>query len=615
VLASTTIVLALTILYFSLNVRKNTIAEAKKLADSETEKYAGEIKLVFDKALESTSSLADVFIESKNLESSVRDSMNKEILFNVLKKERDYLSLWLVYEIKTFNANYDKKHGRIRNVAYNLDKLTFLQSIADTTDIDPVESLYYYTKRVKKQTVSEPYYDTHTEALKDILMVSPLTPLIIDNEFRGVIGIDFSLDKIQQMVQGINPFEDSKAYLVAPNGRFVSHTDSSFFNKSLLEENKEHEDEFLSAWDKINNNSSAHFEITRKKTGKKAYISFSPIPLGKDGKVWAMVTETPLNVLTEKSDSLFTITLLGGFVGLVILSIILYFALSLTTNKLMSVLDFSKKISSGDLSSQINIDGKDEIGQLASSMNTMSAKLKEIVTSITKSSDSINNTSSEITNYSGELSDGSSDQASSAEEVMASVEEMSANIHSNTENAKSTEEISMDALEGIKNGSMSANKTIKSIDEIAQKIGIIGEISRQTNILALNAAIEAARAGQFGKGFTVVANEVKKLAERAQDAALEINEISEKGVEISKAAEKALANLVPDVEKTANLVREITSASAEQSNGTDQIQNSIQLLNNVAQKNALLSDELNAKAKHLSNEAHELRNNINFFKI
>ncbi|NJO87975.1 MAG: hypothetical protein HC831_02675 [Chloroflexia bacterium] len=163
---------------------------------------------------------------------------------------------------------------------------------------------------------------------------------------------------------------------------------------------------------------------------------------------------------------------------------------------------------------------------------------------------------------------------------------------------------------------MEANQQTKpfnQIDEIAEKISIIGEISRQTNILALNAAIEAARAGQFGKGFTVVANEVKKLAERAQEAAAEINAISEKGVEISKTAEKELANLVPDVEKTAMLVREITSASAEQSSGTDQIQNSIQLLNNIAQKNALLADELNTKAKQLNDEANKLKKKYKLF--
>ncbi|MDF1548540.1 MAG: methyl-accepting chemotaxis protein, partial [Bacteroidales bacterium] len=387
------------------------------------------------------------------------------------------------------------------------------------------------------------------------------------------------------------------------------------FNKDLYKVNAGYEAEFKEAMQNISQNKPKSLQIFRKEINQEVYVSFFPIVLGRDGKVWAIVTETPLNILTEASDKIFKITIIAGIIGVIALSVLLYFVLNAITKKLLDVLEFSQKISTGDLRTQINIHSNDEVGRLAESMNSMAIKLKTIVTSISNSSDHINSTSLNITNYSGELSDGANDQASSAEEVMASVEEMGANIHNNTENAKATEKISTAALEGIKNGSKSANQTINSISEIVQKVSIIGEISRQTNILALNAAIEAARAGQFGKGFTVVANEVKKLAERAQEAAAEINAISEKGVSISKAAEKELAQLVPDIEKTAFLVRDITAASAEQSSGADQIQNSIQLLNNVAQKNALLSEELNTKAQHLINEAKELRNNINFFKI
>jgi len=615
VLISTTVVITLTILYFSFNVRENTITEAKRLADSETDKYANKIKSMFDNALESTSTLSKVFIKNISIESSIRDSLNREILFDVLKDENQYLSLWLVYELEALDPSYSKKHGRINYNTSNLNNnLRYVTYVKDTTNNELNDS-YSHIKKDKTQVIVGPYEDEVSPLLKGILMVSPVAPLIKNGTFCGAIGVDFSLDKIQQLVQEINPFAESKAYLVSTNNMIVSHTDEALSKKDLYEVNQENKTSFENAMKRVRQNTSNQFEIYKKEKGENVYVSISPIKLGDDGKVWAMVIETPLDILTAESDRLFLITIFAGIIGLIALSIILFYVLNRITKKLISVVDFSQKISSGDLRSKINIDGNDEIGKLAVSMNSMANRLKTIVGAIANSSNNISATSSEITNYSGELSDGSSDQASSAEQVMASIEEVGANIHSNTENAKSTEKISIEALEGIKNGSKSATRTIKSIDEIAKKISIIGEISHQTNILALNAAVEAARAGQFGKGFTVVANEVKKLAERAQVAAVEINEISEKGVEISKTAEKELTSLVPDIEKTAMLVGEITLASAEQSNGTDQIQNSIQLLNNVAQKNALLSEELNTKAINLSHEANELRNNINYFKI
>ncbi|NJO87976.1 MAG: methyl-accepting chemotaxis protein [Chloroflexia bacterium] len=462
VLISTTIVLSTTIFYFSVNVRKNTIAEAKHLADSETEKYAEKIKLEFEQALEATNTLSEVFIENIKLDSAERVEINKEILFNILKKHKDYLSLWLVYELKALNPEYNLNYGRERNVAFITDKIDFIQQLTDVTNETPALSLYYNVRNSNKQTVSDPYYDVHTEALKGILMVSPVTPLKIEGKFSGVIGIDFSLDKIQQLVQNIKPIKNSIAYLIAPNGKYVSHTNNEMFNKSMLEENKEYENEFLAAWEKINKNVPAQFEIKRKDSGEEIYVSFSPIALGEDGKVWAMVTETPLKELTAESDRLFLITIVAGVIGLIFLFAILYLVLNTITNKLLMVVDFSKRISSGDLSSQLNLDGKDEIGQIADSMNTMAIKLKEIVASIITSSAQINSTSKDITNFSGELSDGSSNQASSAEEVMASVEEMSANIHSNTQNAKTTERIAAEAAVSIRNGSKSANKTIQS---------------------------------------------------------------------------------------------------------------------------------------------------------
>lgn len=277
--------------------------------------------------------------------------------------------------------------------------------------------------------------------------------------------------------------------------------------------------------------------------------------------------------------------------------------------------EFANKIASGDLTATINISRKDELGELMSALQHMVAKLLDIVNNIKSGAENISTASLHINTASQSLSQGVSEQASSAEEVSSSMEEMAANIQQNTENAQQTEKIALKAAKDIKEGSSAVNITVDSMKVISEKISIIGEIARQTNILALNAAIEAARAGEHGKGFAVVAAEVRKLAERSQVAAAEIDEVSKSSVDIADKSRGLLEEIVPDIERTAKLVQEITAASIEQTSGTDQINNAIQQLNNITQQNAATSEEMATNAEELSDFAEQLKDTISFFKI
>jgi methyl-accepting chemotaxis protein len=213
------------------------------------------------------------------------------------------------------------------------------------------------------------------------------------------------------------------------------------------------------------------------------------------------------------------------------------------------------------------------------------------------------------------MSQGATEQAASTEEASSSIEEMNATIKQNADNALQTEKIAQKSAADAQESGKAVTDAVLAMKQIAQKINIIEEIARQTNLLALNAAIEAARAGEHGKGFAVVAAEVRKLAERSQTAAAEISDLSGSSMEVAERAGTMLAKLVPDIQKTAELVQEISASSKEQSSGADQINGAIQQLNQVVQQNAGAAEEMASTAEELASQADQLQNTISFFKV
>jgi len=277
--------------------------------------------------------------------------------------------------------------------------------------------------------------------------------------------------------------------------------------------------------------------------------------------------------------------------------------------------ELSEAVADGDLTKIIDIDRKDEIGQLAGALKSMIEKLSSIVREVKSSADNVAAGSQQLSAAAEQLSQGSTEQASSIEEVSSSMEQMASNIRQNADNAQQTDKIAVKSAGDAKEGGKSVTDTVNAMKQIADKISIIEEIARQTNLLALNAAIEAARAGEHGKGFAVVASEVRKLAERSQTAAAEISELSSSSVQIAEKAGEMLNKLVPDIQKTAELVQEISAASNEQNSGAEQINKAIQQLDQVIQQNAGASEEMASTSEELSSQAEQLQHAIAFFRV
>ena len=288
--------------------------------------------------------------------------------------------------------------------------------------------------------------------------------------------------------------------------------------------------------------------------------------------------------------------------------------ISMTIKPISKIDEAINHLSEGDLTHKIDIDSKDELGNMAENLNRMIDKVKEVINTIIIGSQEVYNGSTEMASISQHMSDGASSQSSSTEEVSAAVEQMSATISNNNDNAHATEKIAENALKNIRLTDEASHKSMEAMKDIAHKISIIDEIAFQTNILALNAAVEAARAGEQGKGFAVVAAEVRKLAERSSKAAAEIDSVSHSAVATSENAASLLQSIIPDIEKTADLVREIAVSCDQQTSGIEQINQSMQQLNEITQEYAASAEEMASTSQNLATQGVTLKDSVEYFK-
>ncbi len=278
-----------------------------------------------------------------------------------------------------------------------------------------------------------------------------------------------------------------------------------------------------------------------------------------------------------------------------------------------SVTELARMIGNGDLTHEVRERSAQD--ELMRALRNMVEKLVSVVNSVRMSGESVATGSAEMSSGSQKMSEGASEQAASVEEVSSSMEEMAASIRQNSDNAQQTEGIAKKAAEDAREGGKAVAKTVDAMKDIASRILIVEEIARQTNMLALNAAIEAARAGEHGKGFAVVASEVRKLAERSQGAAVEIKTLSTSSVEVAEKAGGMLAGILPNIQRTSELVQEIAASSGEMNAGAEQINKAIHQLDGVVQQNAAAAEEMAASAETLSGQADALQGAMAFFRV
>lgn len=271
----------------------------------------------------------------------------------------------------------------------------------------------------------------------------------------------------------------------------------------------------------------------------------------------------------------------------------------------------TKAFGEGNLSARVT--PQSDLDTFSQALNGMFEQLRNVLEATKSVSESVATGSQALDQTAGQINTGAQQQAGAAQQASAAVEQMSANIRQTADNAGQTEKIADQSAGDAQRSGEAVGKAVSAMRSIAEKITIVQEIARQTDLLALNAAVEAARAGEHGKGFAVVASEVRKLAERSQAAASEIVELSDETVTVSSEAGRMLETLVPNIQRTASLVQEISTATREQDVGAEQINDAIRELDTVIRENAKAAGMSADTAQDLARESAELQRMVSFF--
>ena len=602
-----------------INKKITTLAEhdARQISESIVKQYMNSTSAYTDQAIITAKNLANT-IEAliiSDEKQGLRDDANN-ILISTMEKNPYIQGVYFLFEPDQFDGMDQEYQNTLgydetgRFVSFMLRKSSGDVLVRPSVTLD--SSVYYTsTKNSNLPFVTDPViYETDGEMIATVSFIYPVRNP--SGKFIGIAGCDLTINRLNDFIGDVKPYENAGFLtLFADNGYIMAGGSAELIGQNLFELEGVNEP-FLSGV-----RSNKPFFLSQYDTFMEEdfLIYGDSFTIRDTDSVITMTANIPSSVIYEESIGIVRIIFIMSAATLLFIVLIVVFFVRQLSGQLKEGVLFAEEIARGNLTATIDIQQEDEVGQLALALRSMVLKLQVIVQEVKTASNNVGSGSQQISTTAQQMSQGASEQAASTEELSSSIEEMASNINQNSENADKTEGIAAKSANDAEAGGQAVRKTIAAMKQIVEKINIIEEIARSTNLLALNAAIEAARAGEAGKGFSVVANEVRKLAERSQEAASEISELSKDSMGVAENAGSLLGQIVPDIKYTAELVQGISAASAEQNSGSQQISTAIMQLDQVVQQNALSSEELASMSEELSSQSTQLIDIMSFFTL
>lgn len=594
------------------NKSKNDAMQALTISSSE---YSNYISGQLSNEIVTARNMSLAFEMSNFVDSSKLKNFDKEILVKVIKKNPALLSTWINRQLFDIVQGYENIYGRYRQVAYyDIDSNVIIKDTIINKEGTKLPGTYDKIRESNNERLVEPYFSDLKLNGKPILMTSICVPIKKNNVFVGLAGIDFSLERINKLISEITKKDKLNAGILTNEGTYIANSDSLSVGMNIIKKSSQANKKF-NIISHIQNGALLSFVHTNENDSKLYYNIITPIKLDKNLLPWALQISVPERELTADAKRTLYKTILIGILGFIIMLSVLIYSTQYLIKPIIKSSIFVKKISEGDLTATVEHKNNDEIGDFIKNLNEMKERLRSMIISLKSISQIVQDAGNVLTKSLTGIKKDSELQANSSQYVTDTLQHMTNTIELNSKFATETSRIALKSVFKLNGAVKRVEDTREKLNTIDEKIEQVDEIAFNTKMISLNSAIEASHAGSYGKGFSIVAKDVRRLADKTKKISEEIRTLSMISIDKAKSSSEMIEGIVPEMKKISEMISKVADEISEQTNNSKEIGTAMNNLNIVIHNNANFTSHMAEHSQKLENASNDLINAISLFKI